>query len=1332
MRPSEDAHSGEHRRALVVGVNQAREAQDPVLHTLLHAADDARAVAEALHRYGGFEIWGAEAMVNEQATARAVQEAIIQLEEKSTPDDLLVFYFSGHGLVLRTSDDVTAETVARTYLATWDFSEPMARRDLRLSLRWLRENLYYSSAAGKVVIILDSCYAGDLGREGKPFVQQLRQALNDYFGEPPEDTGSRMGGLRQALLATGHAQTTREEQGRGLMTTYLLRTLQGEADEAINPRTGAVTLAGIQHYFEKEMPPGDLATVSGGSAGQIAVLALHEQRARELRVWQAHSERQPYNYLPFQRDTYLQMRTRELEGPASLFALLAEHRLIGLVGRRGVGKSWLGRELAFRCEEAGLYPGGIFWMSSGKNDYTSCVQELEYLARRSGYLPPGDDGGRSSGYEEQRARHFCRYLAHAERAFLLIHNLEHSNVLQTILPDLAGGSLRCAIVYTALPGAVAGIGAAYEYPIDPFDEPAALTFLLKDVRPAVLARYEQGEQTNDEVCAAREICQSVDNLLSPLVSLRTRLQDDPELPLVELRTVLRERGVLNGIGDDFKTFWQSNWEDLTHREQQDFLLLACLAETSISLWLLELAAGWTQAGGHAHIFRHISVSLERLGWLEIEQGTEERRVIVGQAQKEFGEGLLQADPQRAHALKAQAARYLVEEFTDGDRLQQYCQNREMYWHCLTRQQQARQFAQRLDEGAARAIESVERCLDQGSALLVQEKRWTETLPELFYQYLHNWSVERETPLSGHAPARWIRLERAVGNEDRALLRTLGGHSEGLTSVAFSPDGREILTTARDHSACLWEAASGRLRFPLLAHTAVVTCGTFSPDSQLVITGARDGTLRVWDRQSGALKHTWHRHMAGITCLACSLQGLLVAGSNDGRVSAGGLTDETVTYWQTPMNISALALAAQRGWILVASGDTIWLQEQSARRPARLWQCPQARITHLALSSDERLLAWCASDRPRVINLWDCERRVIVQQLRGHSASLTSLAFLHGQPHWLLSGADDATARLWDAASGTCLAIVAGHTAAITSVASSPDRRLLVSGSREGAAHVWDQEMARQTTGSFNLQHDRAAHTAPCQTRQTRRRVLLAPRHDYALVIDGACAQLWSTARRAYLGQLDVQGATHLAFATHADLLFVQGARQKAVYTWSNGGVRAGEQTADEVQRLWDEQVSLTLALCEDPLAAPQGIVLPGNPRYRLVCCGERRLGVMDTLAAGQADEASVADWSLESGGPITHLSFSPDGRLLAVGDQRGYLLVRAWEGYAPGPLVGLYKAAGQVAALGWRDGEHILLVDISPSGLPPHFHWLHLQGMDERGQTADTFPAAPRYTGERR
>jgi WD40 repeat protein len=1269
------------------------------LHTPLHAAEDASAVARALHLYGDFDIWGGKALLNEQATAHAVQRAIVQLEEESMCDDFLLFYFAGHGLLRSTSDDLTDDPIAETYLATWDFSETMTRGGLCLSLRWLRDFLYRSPKVGKVVIILDSCYAGEFGRVSRSPVERVRAAL---FEEPSGDTGSLQGGLRQALLATGHAQTTREEQGRGLMTTYLLRALEGEADEAINTRTGEVTLTGIQHYFEQAMPPGELATLTGNT-NRKAVLALHVQRAGELRK-QAQSQRQPHNYIPFQRDPHLQLRTGELEGSNSLIARLQQHRLVGLVGRRGVGKSWLARELAFRCEDAGLYPGGIFWMSSGENDYTSCVQELEHLALGTGYLPPNDDGGRRSDYEEQRARHFCRYLAGAEHALLIIHNLKHSNVLQKILPGLAGGSLRCTIVYTALPGDISEIGETHDYPVEP-SEQVALTLLLKNVRPAVLARYEQQDLADREVRAAREICRCVDCLPLPLLSLRTRLQDDSELSLVALHAVLHERGVLNEIGN-FKAFWLSNWEDLKREEQRDFLLLAALfpADTPVPLWLLELAAG---IGQSAQLSRQIYRPLERLGWIEIEQeqGQGEQRIILGQAQQEFGEYILQTSAQRARDVKAQAAGRLLQEFTDGDRLQQRCQSPDMYWQCLTRQQQVRRFAQLLDETAARAIESVERCLDQGSALLVQEQRWTGALPELFYQYLHNWSVERGTSLTGQVPARWIRLEKAVGNEDRALLRTLSGHDGGVTCVAYSPDGQEILTAARNGDAYLWEATTGRLRFPLRAHEASVTCVAFSADNRRVITGSRDRTIRVWDRQSGVLKHTWQRHWAGITCLACSEDGQLIAGSNDRRISVGSLTDDDVKHWQTPEHVSALALA--RGWMVVASGDTIWLQEQTARRPSRLWQCQNtsARITHLALSSDERFLAFCTTDWPQVINLWDCEHRVIAQRLCGHTASVASIAFTPGQQ--LLSGALDATARLWDISSGQCQAIFTGHTAAISAVASSPDGRFVLSGSLEGAAHVWDREMAQQSSSSFGLQQNLSQAKAGCPSADGS--VLLAPQHTCALVVCGTSAQVWSTAQRTCVDQLNIQGVEHLAFSAHEDLLLVKGACQNQVYAWSEEALRREERTAAEVERLWNG-VSTILTLSQDPQSTERGIALPGNPRYRLCARGEGRLSLIDTSAAERADETGAADWSVEAG-PITHLSFSPDGRLLAVGDQRGYLLFLAWSGRRPGPLVGLYKAAGQVAALNWLSAERVLLVDVSPSGLPPHFHWLHLEGM---------------------
>jgi len=119
--------------------------------------------------------------------------------------------------------------------------------------------------------------------------------------------------------------------------------------------------------------------------------------------------------------------------------------------------------------------------------------------------------------------------------------------------------------------------------------------------------------------------------------------------------------------------------------------------------------------------------------------------------------------------------------------------------------------------------------------------------------------------------RTVRLWDAVTG---ALLQTLEGHTGWVRSVAFSRDGKQVVSGSSDRTVRLWDAVTGALLQTLEGHTGWVRSVAFSPDGRQIVSGSGDRTVRLWDAVTGALLEILEGHTNWVSSVAFSRDGKL--------------------------------------------------------------------------------------------------------------------------------------------------------------------------------------------------------------------------------------------------------------------------------------------------------------------------------------------------------------------------------------------------------------------------------------------------------------------------
>ena len=628
------------------------------------------------------------------------------------------------------------------------------------------------------------------------------------------------------------------------------------------------------------------------------------------------------------------------------------------------------------------------------------------------------------------------------------------------------------------------------------------------------------------------------------------------------------------------------------------------------------------------------------------------------------------------------------------------------------------------------------------------------------------------------PALLTRLWIADAEDrQRAILL---GHAEAINAAAFSPDGTRVVTASGntnvigdvslsiDSTARVWDARTGRLLLANMEHKNKIFTVAFSPDGRRLLTAASDGTAQQWDATTGAkigapLKHertvpmlsavfnadgtriltasfdgtarTWAAHTGApigpVITIGTETATLRAIFSPDGRRIATLSTRGVAQLWDAVTGAGLGADIGSPGEKITSiefSPDGTRLLTASTDRSSRLWNAEDGAPTDHPLQHDGAVWSAVFSSDGAVVltasgdhtaGLWEARSGKLVARLQHEAAVRRAIFSRDGRKIVTLS--EDYVAHLWDVEGRTRVASFRGHGGSINAVAFSPDGGTVLTASSDHTARLWDARLAVEAAvlkeeglaprGAYFAPEGDCIIVAPDLSggppgpapSAVRRAARLWDGATYALTtrlvpVADLSPAFWSD--RAQFGPGGERAIIFSGFQraglwntkTGKFITVLQGPLGGPVddAEFSMDGTRLIVANADGTTRLWDSGDGASIALLAEPTQEPGSRDVGGPPIARF------RPDQAQVLTTTGAD---VWFWNARTGeriarvaterGPITAAAFSPDSaRLLTLHKDRSAAF---WSTRTLQPLQSfrLWKAARSADIS--HDGSRVLV-----------------------------------------
>lgn len=290
----------------------------------------------------------------------------------------------------------------------------------------------------------------------------------------------------------------------------------------------------------------------------------------------------------------------------------------------------------------------------------------------------------------------------------------------------------------------------------------------------------------------------------------------------------------------------------------------------------------------------------------------------------------------------------------------------------------------------------------------------------------------------------------------------GGHSESVLDMAFTSDGKYLVTGSADHSVQLWEVKTGRAIRKYLGHSGAVTSIAITPDDHLILSGSVDNTLRLWNLNSGLEIRRFDGHTDQIHDVDIS---------RNGRFAVSASRDLTVRRWDMRTGeelqcfsghesyVTSVAFSPAGSKVLSGGFDEIFLWdiktaavevriEDILVEPEVLAFLPDGR--HILAGTCGIVAPW----KPQSIQVWDLSTGNQIHYFGGRMSWAKDLS-LSPDGKRVICAVDSGRTIVWDLATESRICTIRAKHAPVTCVVFAPDGRSVAIAESDNSIGIWD-------------------------------------------------------------------------------------------------------------------------------------------------------------------------------------------------------------------------------------------------------------------------------------